>query len=63
MILGPILFNTCVNYMKDYISDCKLVQYPDDTQLLHQGLLEKLNEIIHQNEDTLRKIKTFKKMA
>ncbi len=49
--------------MKDYVSDCKLVQYLDDTQLLDQGLLEKLYEIIHQTEDTLKKIKTFKKMA
>ncbi|RUM30450.1 MAG: hypothetical protein DSY42_04590 [Aquifex sp.] len=58
-ILGPILFNIYVNDMKDYISDCTLVQYADDTQLLHQGHLEKLNEIIHQTEETLKKIKTY----
>ncbi len=58
-ILGPILFNIYVNNMKDYISDCTLVQYADDTQLLHQGHLEKLNEIIHKTENTLKKIKTY----
>ncbi len=36
-ILGPILFNIYVNDMKHYISDCTLVHYADDTQLLHQG--------------------------
>ncbi len=45
--------------MKDYISDGTLVQYADDTQLLHQGHLEKLYEIIHQTENTLKKIKTY----
>ncbi len=63
-IFAPILFNIYVNYMKDYISDCALIRYADDTQLLHQGHLEKLDGIIYQNEDTLKKIKTFlKKMA
>ncbi len=38
--------------MKDYISDCTLIHYADDTQLLHQGHLEKLDEIIYQTEDT-----------
>ncbi len=45
--------------MKDYVSDCTLVQYADDTQLLHQGHLDKLNEIIHQTELTLKTIKTY----
>ncbi len=54
-ILSPILFNIYVNDMKDYISDCTLVQYADDTQLLHQGHFDKLNEIIHQTEHTYSK--------
>ncbi len=58
-ILGPILSNIYVNDMKNYISDCTLVQYADDTQLLHQGHVEQLSKIINQTEDTLRKIKTY----
>ncbi len=58
-ILGPILFKIYVNGMKDNISDCTLVQYADDTQLLHQSPVENLSEIIHQTENTLRKIKIF----
>ncbi len=30
-ILGPILFNICVNDMAEYITTCALVQYADDT--------------------------------
>ncbi len=45
--------------MKDNISDCTLVQYADDTQLLHQGPVESLSEIMHQTENTLRKIKIY----
>ncbi len=58
-ILGLILFNIYVSDMKDYISDCTLIQYVDDTQLLHQGHLEKLDEIIYQTEDILEKIETY----
>ncbi len=45
--------------MKDYISDWTLVQYADDTQLLHQGHLDNLSEIINQTEHTLKTIKTY----
>lgn len=45
--------------MKDHISDCTLVQCVDGTQLLHQGHLEILNEIIHQNYSTLKRIKNY----
>ncbi len=58
-ILGPILFNIYVNDMKDYISDCKHIQYADDTHLLHQGHFEKLDEIICETENILKNTKTY----
>ncbi len=60
-ILGPVMFSIYVNDMKDCISDCTLVQYADDTQLLNQGHLEQLSKIMNQTEDTLKKIETFLK--
>ncbi len=34
-MLGPIMFHIYVKDMKGYISGCTLVQYADNTQLLH----------------------------
>ncbi len=58
-ILGPILFSVYVNDISDYITDCTLIQYADDTQLLHQGHLENLHEVINQAGIALKKIKTY----
>ncbi len=58
-ILGPLLFNIYVNDISNYISDCTLIQYADDTQVLHQGHLENLHAIIKLPETTLKKTKTY----
>ncbi len=36
-VLGPILFLIYVNDLTQYMSDCLVVQYADDTQLIHTG--------------------------
>lgn len=56
-VLGTILYHIYVNNMKDNSSDCTLVQY--DTHLHHHGHIENISEIIHQTENSLRKIKTI----
>ncbi len=53
-ILGPLLFNIYVNDISDYITDCILIQYADDTQVLHQGYLKDLHVIIKLAERTLK---------
>ncbi len=58
-ILGPVLFSVYVNDISDYITDCTLIQYADDTQLLHEGHLENLHEFINQAGTALRNIKTY----
>ncbi len=58
-ILGPLLFNIYVNDISDYITDCNLIQYADDTQVLHQGHLKDLHFIIKMAERTLKNIKTY----
>ncbi len=58
-ILGPILFNIYVNDMADYITECTVVQYADDTQFLHHDTLENLDNIIKATEATLAKVKEY----
>ncbi len=58
-ILGPILFSVYGNDISDYITDCTLIQYADDTQQRHQGHLENLHEVINQAGIDLKKIKTY----
>ena len=52
-ILGPILFNIYVNDLSNYISNCTLVQYADDTQFLHSGKIDSLQEILNKTTATL----------
>ncbi len=50
-ILGPLLFNI---FVPEFIGDCTLVQYADDTQLLHSGSLDDLKLVISRKEETMR---------
>ncbi len=45
-ILGPILFSIYVNDMSSCLNDCVLVQYADDTQFLHTGTINNLENLI-----------------
>lgn len=36
-VLGPILFLIYVNALSNYIKDCVVIQYADDTQLVQTG--------------------------
>ncbi len=58
-LLGPILFNIYVNDVADYITDCLLVQYTDDTQFLHTSTIDNLNLLIRNTESTLLRLKRY----
>ncbi len=58
-ILGPILFNIYVNDVADYITDCLLTQYADDTQFLHTNTIDNLNFLIRNTESTLLRLKRY----
>ena len=58
-ILGPILFNIYVNDLSDYITNCHLVQYADDTQFIHTGTPSQLNLLISEAEQTLHRAREY----
>ncbi len=57
-ILGPVLFCIYVNDLHAHV-DCFLPQYADDTQSLHSGTIEDLNQIIKDTEDTHAKCRDY----
>ncbi len=57
-VLGPILFNIYVNDFSDEIEDCFLIQYADDTQYLHTGTTDSLQQLIHNTEQIYLKLNT-----
>ncbi len=45
-IFGPILFSIFVNDIFEYVNDCVLIQYADDTQFIHSGNINNLDQLI-----------------
>ena len=52
-ILGPLLFLIYINDLPEYIRDCLLVTYADDTQILLTGEIDKINELLQKAKDVL----------
>ncbi len=53
-ILGPILLGIYVNDLFSHVN-CFLVQYADDAQFLHSIIIDKLDHLIKDTEETLVK--------
>ena len=58
-ILGPILFNIYVNDLKEFLSDCYFVQYADDTQIIIDGDIDNLEDLIRRAEEVLCRVKLY----
>ena len=58
-VLGPILFSIYVNDLSQYVSDCLVIQYADDTQFVHTGNVNDVQDLIHKGEETLSKVKKY----
>ena len=58
-ILGPILFSIYVNDLAESITECLVIQYADDTQVLITGDSNNPSELIKKAESILINIKIY----
>ncbi|XP_068235656.1 uncharacterized protein [Palaemon carinicauda] len=58
-ILGPLLFNTYVNDLRIFLSDCFIVQYADDTQIIIDGYIDNLEDLVRKAEEILYRVKMY----
>ncbi len=57
-ILGPILFGIYVNDLSEHVNSF-IVQYADDTQLLHTGTVDNIYQLIKDTESTRKQCKRY----
>ncbi len=48
-----------LSHLSSHFTNCQLVQYADDTQFLHTGTVEQLNNLILEAETTLCRARLF----
>ncbi len=58
-VLGPILFSIYVNDLSQHISGCLIIQYADDTQFLHTGSINNIDDLVRRAEETLAEAKKY----
>ncbi len=58
-VLGSVFFNIYFNDIRKAITDCGVVQYADDTQLVHTGSVDALPDLIEKVEITLSLAKKY----
>ncbi len=58
-VLGLILFLIYVNDLSDFTTDCQVIQYADDTQIIHTGTIDNTKELIGRAEETLSRLKLY----
>ena len=58
-VLGPILFTIYVNDLLSFLPNCEMIQYADDTQFIHTGNIDDINDLISKSEETIKLAKTY----
>ncbi len=58
-VLGSILFLIFVKDLSQCISDCFIIQYADDTQFIHTGSIDRLQDLIQRGEDTMSRAQHY----
>ncbi len=54
-VLLIILFLIYVSDLSEYISNCMIIQYADDTQSVHKGGIDTIENMIHEGEKDTQK--------
>ncbi len=58
-ILGPILFIIFVNDLAENIHRCEVIQYADDTQFVHTGMVDALPDPLTATQATLSPARAY----
>ncbi len=58
-ILRPILFTIFINDLAEEIPGCEIIQYADDTQFLHTGMVDALPHLLTAAQATLSSGKSY----
>ncbi len=58
-IQGPVLFNIYVNDIYESDTDCKLIQYADDTQFIDSDCMDNFDTLMKNAETTLTGAKEY----
>ena len=58
-MLGPILFTIYVNDLIQFLPNCFVVQYADDTQILIEGEISDTEALIQRAEEVLNRAKLY----
>lgn len=55
--LGPILFIIFVKDLLCFLTNCKIIQYADDTQFIYTSNLDDVNDLMHKIEQPVKLVK------
>ncbi len=58
-VLGPVLFSIYFNDLPQHVSGCLVIQYADDTQFLHTGSVDYIDDLVRGGEQTLAEDKKY----
>ncbi len=58
-MLGTILFSIFVNDLSQHTPDCLVIQYADDTQLIHTRNISYIHDLVHRGEVSLSQARRY----